>query len=426
MSTAIDPIETPTARDDELDLIACVLNGADPDRLHLGVEHFDGTQTREAWRAILHVANTGGRPDPTTVRLALGGNGSNAAPWLIDVFARPVVPGNADALAAKLRRTAHLRDLQGLAIRINRQCFDPDADPLSIVEMVRREIDKPIGAIHTTRTLGDVMPNIIDELESGAPSGLSTPWPELDRKIHGLTPGALYIVAARPGVGKSLLGQNLALHWSRHHHRHSYFASVEMKTEELAKRALSQTSRVYLSRLLDGGLMERDWDQITTATAILGDDLVHICDDPGQTLESIRSGAREVKRRHGLGLVVVDYLQLVTPSDRRMVREQQVAEVSRGLKLLAKELDVPVVAMAQLRRLQESKPTLQDLRESGSIEQDADAVMLLHIPDAEIQHIGELLVAKARAGTRGPVALEMLTHWATIQAPRSHNRQEQA
>ena len=414
----MDFSQVPTAPEDELDLVACALNGAEVDRLQVAVEHFDKPHTASVWQAILSVVSTGGRPDPVSVRLAMGPSGDKAASWLLDVFGRPVVASNAEALAAKVRRTAHLRDLQSLAIRINQQCLEGTRAPDAIAEMIRGEIDKPIGTIQGTSTFGDALPGIIDELESGRAAGLSTPWLDLDRHIHGLVPGALYVVAARPGVGKSLLGQNLAIHWSRRHKLHTYFASVEMKTPELVKRALAQTSRVELDKLLNGGLQEADWDKVTTASVLLHEDRVHICDNPLQTLDSIRAGAREVKRRHGLGLVVVDYLQIVTASDRRMTREQQVAETSRGLKIMAKELDVPVVAMAQLRRLQEAKPSLNDLRESGAIEQDADVVLLLHIPDDKTPESAEMLVAKARAGTRGPVQLEMRTHWASIFSAR--------
>lgn len=418
MTEPINLIDTPTAVDDELDLIACVMSGADPEPLHLTPDHFDGTQTRSAWEAILRIASNGGRPDPTSVRLALGPLGPAASPWLMDVFGRPVVASNAAPLAAKIRATAHRRDLQGLAIRINQACMEGQVEPAAIVEMIRTEVDKPVGTIHATQTFAEILPALIDELQNGTTAGLSTPWAELDDHIHGLGPGQLVIIAARPGVGKSLMAQNLALHWSRQHRQHVYFASIEMRGIELARRAMAQTSKVALSTLSDPTrLTDKDWKHVDSASAVLMDDLVHVCADPGQTLESIRSGAREVKRRHGLGLVVVDYLQIVNPRDRRLIREQQVAEVSRGLKLLSKELDCPVVALAQIRRLQESKPTLNDLRESGSIEQDADAVLLLHIPDMETPWSAEMLVAKARAGRRGSLDLEMRTHWASIITP---------
>lgn len=418
MTEPINLIATPTAAEDELDLIACVLSGADPEPLQLTPDHFDGTQTRAAWEAILRVAANGGRPDPTSVRLALGAKGAAASPWLLEVFGRPVVASNATPLAAKVRDTAHRRDLQGLAIRINQACMEGELEPSAIVEMIRTEVDKPVGTIHNTETFADLLPHLIDELQNGVRAGLPTPWIELDEHIHGLGPGQLVIVAARPGVGKSLMAQNLALHWSRQHSKHVYFASIEMRGIELARRAMAQTSKVYLSSLSDPErLTDRDWSRIDSASAVLMDDMVHVCADPGQTLESIRSGAREVRRRHGLGLVVVDYLQIVNPRDRRLIREQQVAEVSRGLKLLAKELDVPVVALAQLRRLQEDKPTLNDLRESGSIEQDADAVLMLHVPDNDTPWDAEMLVAKARHGKRGAFNLEMRTHWASIVTP---------
>lgn len=412
MTADIDYLETATAALDEQEVIAAVLNGADPESLHLIPEHFDSTQPRAAWKAILDIANTGSKVNPTTLRVALG---DSASVWVLEMFAKPVVTANAEFVAHRVRRAAHLRDLQSLAVRINQACMSGVQDPTSVVEMIRVEIDKPVGTVHGTETFADALPALLDELQHGRSAGLSTPWPELDKKIHGLSPGELYIVAARPGVGKSLMGQNLAVHWSRKHAATTFFASIEMGAMELTRRALAQTSKVDLSNLLDPETLEDwDWQKIDAAAAVLLDDRIHMCTDPSQTLESIRANARDVKRRHGLGLVVVDYLQIVNPRDRSMIREQQVAEVSRGLKLLSKELQVPVVAMAQIRRIQGDKPTLNDLRESGSIEQDADAVLMLHIPDEAAPWEAELLVAKARSGTRGPVSLEMRTHWSKI------------
>lgn len=412
MTTNINYLETPTAALDEQEVIAAVLNGADPESLHLTPHHFDSTQPRTAWEAILNIANTGGKVNPTSLRAALG---DAASVWILEMFSKPVIVADAEFVAHRVRRAAHLRDLQALAVRINEACLSGVQDPTSVVEMIRAEIEKPVGTIHGTETFADALPALIHELQHGRSAGLPTPWPELDKKIHGLSPGELYIVAARPGVGKSLMGQNLAVHWSRQHAATTFFASIEMGAMELTRRALAQTSKVNLSNLLEPEtLADRDWQRIDSAGAILLDDRIHMCTDPSQTLESIRANAREVKRRHGLGLVVVDYLQIVNPRDRSLIREQQVAEVSRGLKLLSKELQVPVVAMAQIRRIQGEKPTLNDLRESGSIEQDADAVLMLHIPDEATPWEAELLVAKARSGTRGPVELEMRTHWAKI------------
>lgn len=416
MTDYLDP--DPSADNDELDLIACVLNGWDPTDVDLKPDAFRDPKHEAAWRAACTVAQAGNSVNPTTVRMALGAAGDKAAPWLLEVYGRPVVPSNAPALAARVRRGAELRALVALGRRILQQASADGAEPDAVLDLIRQAADEPMGTVRDMETVADAIPRVVDQIQRGTASGLSTPWPDLDRKIHGLADDRLYIVAARPGVGKSLLGQALAMHWAQRHGLPTYFASLEMSTEELTMRALAQASRVDLDNLLSGDMSERLWAQLGAKIPVHGADLVHVCSDPGQTLDSIRNGARQLQRRHGLGLIVVDYLQLVTPADRRANREQQVAALSRGLKLLAKELHVPVVAMSQVRRQAEGernkRPTMNDLRESGAIEQDADAVLILHIPDQTRQDEGELFVAKARAGRRGGIPLQMLTSWASV------------
>ena len=409
----------PTARDDELDLLACCLSGFDPLNIDLSPDEFDEPKHETVWRAMLTVAESGNQPDPISVRLALGPLGDSAASWLGDVFTRPVVPANAPALATRIRHASQLRRIGDLARGVLAELASGGTSPDLLVEKIRRAVDNPVGVVQATQTLGDAFPRVIDQIQRGQAAGRSTPWPELDKLIHGLADDRLYIVAARPGVGKSLLGQNLAMHWSRRHGLPVYFASLEMTADELTMRTIAQAARVPMDSLLSGNVSEAEWDQITKHSDRITSATIHIADSPGQTLDQIRNGARQLQRRSGLGLVVVDYLQLVTARDRRIPREQQVSEISRGLKLMAKELHVPVVALSQVRRLNEGeankRPSLSDLRESGAIEQDADVVMILHIPDpANHPSAAELIVAKARAGRREMVRLELATHYAMI------------
>ena len=414
----MDDQPVPTATQDELDLLACCLAGWSPLDVDITDAEFDQPKHAATWRALMAVAEQGGQPNPTSVRLALGPAGDNAAGWLLDVFGRPVVPANAPQLAERVRRAAQLRDLQDLARGLMQRAAADDAQPGEITDWARRKLDAPVGTVRDTETIGDALQRVIGQIETGQQSGLSTPWPDLDRLIHGLAEDRLYVVAARPGQGKSLLGQNLAWHWARKHRLPTYFASMEMTVDELTTRTIAQASKVHLSQLMAGAVDDQGWDKIGRVTGALTDARIHVCAEPHQTLDTIRAGARRLQRREGLGLIVVDYLQLLTPRDRRMPREQQVAEASRGLKLLAKELHVPVVAMSQVRRLSDGEknrpPSLSDLRESGAIEQDADAVLILHIPDPDDLTGGELHVAKARAGQRDKIHVQMLTHWATI------------
>lgn len=429
MSDYLDP--EPAADNDELDLLACILNGWDPSDVDLTADAFRDPKLEATWRAACKVAAAGSTVNLATVRMALGAKGDIAAPWLLEVYGRPIVPSNAPALAARVKRAADLRALVALGRRILQEASMDGAEPEKVIDLLRKAADEPMGTIRGTETVQDAIPRVVDQIQRGVVAGLSTPWPDLDRKIHGLAEDRLYIVAARPGVGKSLLGQALAMHWAQKHGLPTYFASLEMSTDELTMRALAQASRVDLDYMLSGDMSERLWNQLGEKIPVWGADLIHVCDDPGQTLESIRNGARNLQRRNGLGLVVVDYLQLMTPTDKRANREQQVAALSRGLKLLAKELHVPVVAMSQVRRQAEGernkRPTMNDLRESGAIEQDADAVLILHIPEPKEPGEGELYVAKARAGRRGGLPLQMLTSWASVvPSARAYSDDQQA
>ena len=416
-----------TADNDELDILACCMSGWDPADVDLTGDDFRDAKLEATWQAMCKVSAAGEIVNPVSVRLALGPSGDRAAAWLHDVFSRPVVPSNAPALAARVKRGADLRRLMTLGRRILQEASQDGADPEQVIDLLRKAADEPMGTARTTTTIAEAVPRVIDQIERGTAAGLSTPWPDLDKLIHGFHAGQLVVVAARPGVGKSLLGQNLALHWGRKHQLPTYFASLEMEVDELTRRTLAQATQVDLSNLLSGDLTEGMWSTIGSRLPVRGSEMVHVCEDPTQTIDSIRNGARQIQRRYGLGLVVVDYLQLVTPRTRRGgSREQEVAETSRGLKLLAKELKVPVVAMSQVRRLGDAerakRPTMSDLRESGAIEQDADTILILHVPDDENEPWnGEIHVAKARAGRRDTVPVQMLTKWATV-APSARLR----
>lgn len=413
-----DLTTTATAPEDELDLLACCLSGWDPADVDITVDDFDEPRHAATWQAVLDVAGSGKTVSPDSVRLALGPNGSKAAPWLFDVLQRPVLPANASAFAERIRTASRLRRLIDAGRGLLAESSRPGADPSAIADRYRAMLDAPDSSIRETLTLADVIPDVLEQVDHGYQSGLSTPWPDLDDRIHGLAPGTLSIVAARPGVGKSLMGQNLAWHWSETHGLPVYFASMEMRARDIGIRAIAQVARVTMDSLLSSHVSPHDREEISAQLPRLQSARIHYNENSTQTLDSIRNGARMIQRKHGLGLIVVDYLQIVTPRDHRQPREQQVAAVSRGLKMLAKDLHVPVVALSQIKRIEGGdkarKPGMSDLRESGAIENDADVVAILHIPDEAQKWNAELLVAKARAGRRGKVDLHMQTKWATV------------
>lgn len=242
-------------------------------------------------------------------------------------------------------------------------------------------------------------------------SGLATEWTELDEQLSGLQPGNMVIVGARPSMGKTAFACGMILGASQH--GTVLVFSLEQSNVELSERMLAATAGVDGHRLRNGTLNAAERDVLMTASHEIGGRAIYIDDKTGRKVSEIASIARRIKRRHGLSLIVVDYLQLIEPEDSRSPREQQVAVVSRRLKGLARELQVPVVVLAQLNRESENRPDkrprLSDLRESGSIEQDADVVLLLHRPDAHdpADRAGEadIIVAKHRNGPVGTVVL---------------------
>lgn len=262
-------------------------------------------------------------------------------------------------------------------------------------------------ALNLGDTLTDWLDRAYNAYTDGRPPGVATPFPDLDAIILGLQPGQLIVAAGRPGMGKTSFGLDLATHAAREGHP-TMIVSLEMSLEELQNRVIAATASVALEHLRTLNIVERDWPRINMAFAELRDIPLEIVDDARANLINIRSQARRVASRYGrLGLIVVDYVQLVEALGRHSNREGEVAEIARGLKKLARELHVPVVALAQLNRSLEGRadkrPMLSDLRESGEIENAADVVMFLYRdeyyrPDSPDRGVAEVIVAKQRNG----------------------------
>lgn len=247
----------------------------------------------------------------------------------------------------------------------------------------------------------------------GQVSGLPTGFTDLDNKTNGLHPTELVILAARPSMGKTAFVINIAEGVSRLSQKGVLIFSLEQSKLELAERLLCIHGRLDGHRMRKGELDEDERERLMQASSELSDLPIFIDDFPGRTMAQIGAIARRLKRRNNLGLVIIDYLQLIEPEDKRAPREQQIAQIARRLKFLAKEMEVPVIALSQLNRgvelRDDKRPRLADLRESGAIEQDADMVMFLHRPDAydpeDQPGLAELIIAKHRSGPTGIVNL---------------------
>lgn len=358
----------------------------------------------QVFDAIRALDSRGEPADPLTVAAELGAELERVGGrlYLAELYGACVVASDGVHHAQLVREAAGKRRLIDAAIRITQVAHESTLSASEQAENARALFDKAMPVRVGATPLGDRLPQVVQSMETGAVRGLATCWPDLDRFIYGLRGGALYVVGARPAVGKSIVGLQLATAMWEQHDKATYLASLEMTADEIVQRSIAARSRVPLDRIIPGRLTDDDWAALSPAVNRLSASLVQIADEGRQTIGTVRSGARSLARRGNLGLVVIDYLQLLAPRDPRLPREQQVAEASRGAKLIAKELDVPVVLLSQLNRAtgEHGVPTLSNLRESGAIEQDADVVLLMHRPDEDTQQI-DIHVAKNRSGPLG-------------------------
>ena len=248
-------------------------------------------------------------------------------------------------------------------------------------------------------------------------TGITTGFRDLNKKINGMQRTDLLLLAARPAMGKTAFSLNLVQNAALKGDASVAVFSLEMSKDQLVQRMLSAQSNVELKKLKTGKLSENDWPRIIDAMAVLSNAKIHIDDTPGIKISELRSKCRKLKIEQGLDLILIDYLQLMEGEGNNESRQQEISKISRSLKIIAKELDCPVVALSQLSRAPEQRadhrPMLSDLRESGAIEQDADIVMFLYRdeyyhPDSERKNIGEVIIAKNRHGETGSVELVWL------------------
>ncbi len=245
--------------------------------------------------------------------------------------------------------------------------------------------------------------------------GVPTGFTELDELTHGLHPGQMVVVAARPAVGKSTFGMDVVRAAAIKHKMAAAIFSLEMSRTEITMRVLAAEANIQLQDLRKGRLRDEDWQKLARIMGKISESPLYIDDSPNMSLMEIRAKARRLKQQHNLKVVVIDYLQLMSSGKKVESRQQEVSEFSRALKLLAKELEVPVIAISQLNRGPEQRtdkrPAMSDLRESGSIEQDADIVILLH-KDREREGEADVIVAKHRNGPTKDIVLAFQGHYA--------------
>ncbi|BCJ43581.1 replicative DNA helicase [Actinoplanes ianthinogenes] len=383
---------------------------------------------------ILDLYGRGEPADALTVAAALADSGElqrvGGVPYLHTLIESVPTAANASYYARIVADRAILRRLVEAGTKIVQMGYGAggagggDVDDIvdraqqTIYDITEKRVSEDFAA------LGDMLQPTLDEIEAvgasgGVMQGVPTGFADLDRLLNGLHPGQLVIVAGRPGLGKSTASMDFARNAAIRHGCASAIFSLEMSKIEMVMRLLSAEARVPLHTLRSGQLSDDDWTKLARRMGEISEAPIFVDDTPNMNLMEIRAKARRLKQRHNLKLLVIDYLQLMSSPKKTESRQQEVSELSRGLKLLAKEIECPVIGVSQLNRGPEQRtdkrPQLSDLRESGSIEQDADVVILLHRDDyydKESPRAGEadFIVAKHRNGPTDTITVAAQLH----------------
>ena len=377
------------------------------------------------YEAILSLYGHGSPADAITVADELKKRGEltrvGGAAYLHTLIASVPTAANAQYYAEIVKEHAIMRRLIEAGTKIAQLGYANETEVDALVDQAQAEIyavtdgNAKEDYVSFSEALEATMREI--DANSNRPDGVygvPTDFIELDELTGGLHGGQMIVIAARPGVGKSTLALDIARSAAIHHHMATVFFSLEMSRTELAMRILSAEGKISMGRLKKGDLDTEGWTNLATLQGRIDSAPLFIDDSPNMTLMEIRAKCRRLKQRNDLKLVVLDYLQLMSSGKKVESRQQEVSEFSRSLKLLAKELDVPVIALSQLNRGSEQRtdkrPMVSDLRESGSIEQDADMVILLHgedmyNPDSDRVGEADMIIAKHRGGPTRTIPL---------------------
>jgi replicative DNA helicase len=353
------------------------------------------------------------------------------AAYLAELWESVPTGANAEYHAKLVRDAAMIRNLIHTGNEILRDAYDRTQAADEMVAQAERKILEiaRAGLIGETLTLNEVVKEAFHRIDARvgkdnlALSGIPTGYVDLDNITAGLQNSELIIIAARPSVGKTAFALNIARHVILEERLPVLFVSLEMARVELAERLLACQARVDSHKIRKGHLGSDDIQKLMEAGGLLSKTRLYIDDTPARSMLQIAATARRLMKKEekngGLKMIVIDYLQLIEPENRRDPRQEQVAQISRRLKILARDLKIPVVALAQVNRAsedrQDHKPRLSDLRESGSIEQDADTVLMLHRPGkfdgAQDDNVLEVIVSKQRNGPTGEITLTYLKQY---------------
>ena len=385
------------------------------------------------FEAIVEIYNEGKPVDLITLQTRLKEKDVPAEisslEFVRDLVAAVPTSANVKYYAEIVSEKAMLRRLIKLNEDIENMCYLGKEPMEAVLEIT----EKKVFELVQKRNTGDFVPikqvvlNALDKIEmasknAGSVTGIPTGFLDLDYKTAGLQPSDLILVAARPSMGKTAFVLNIAQHVAFKANKSVAIFSLEMSKEQLVNRLFALEAQVDAQSLRTGNLKDSDWEKLIESAGTIGRSNLIIDDTPGISISELRSKCRKYKLEHGLDIIIIDYLQLMTGrvGGRSESRQQEISEISRALKGVARELNVPVIALSQLSRAVEQRPDhrpmLSDLRESGAIEQDADVVMFIYRDDyynkdTELKNIAEIIIAKQRNGAIGTVNLTWLPQY---------------
>lgn len=383
---------------------------------------------RQIFSAMMSLYDVGSNVDFVTVGDALAKTGKLDAvggnEYLVFLATSLPTTNNLKQYIEILNDKAMLRRLINASNSISEMSYSPGSDSGEVAEkagqLIFNVIEKQNGSeiVHIRDVIMKTYDNLVEIYQNkgevlGVPTGLI----DLDNILHGLRKGNFVLIAARPSVGKTSFALNIATHAAIRANVPTAIFSLEMKDTELVSRMISSEMLIDASHLMTGELDDDDWEKIANSLNLLGNAPIYINETSNVTVNGIRTICRRLKHEKNLGLIVIDYLQLMSDDSRTESRQNEISAISRSLKVLALELDIPIIALSQLSRASEKRtdhrPMLSDLRDSGAIEQDADIVMFLYKEDnydkeTEQKNIVECIVAKNRAGSTDTAKL----YWA--------------
>lgn len=398
-------------------------------------DDFYTEENRRIFETIYSMFNNAMRIDAVTVLDQLKSAGlyddAGGRAYLMQLMDVTPTAAGVREYAAIVRDKSMLRAIAQAGAEIQKLAFEGGGTAADIAELAEQKIynvrqGREIkGLSHLKTVIMDLYAQLDERSRSDSDiPGISTGFRDLDHALTGLNKSDLILVAARPGMGKTAFALNIALNAAKASKKDVVVFQLEMSKDQLASRFLASEALIESQKLKTGNLAEEDWIKIARATNVLAKTRIYVDDNPAITVAEIKAKCRRLG--DGLGLIVIDYLQLMQSGGRRSDnRTQEVAEISRALKIMAKELNVPVVCLSQLSRAAEQradkKPMLSDLRESGAIEQDADIVMFIYRDDyynedSEQKNVAEIIIAKNRHGATGSVNLQWIGQYTTFSS----------